>query len=239
MSADTPALGLEEGSEAQIRHNQARAEVVALVAAEMEDRRQRLAKGEQSDDLVTPMVAAVGQNGITEQMAADNLFNFILGAMDTTEKWLGNVVLRLCADPELRARVSADRALIAPMADEVMRFDTVAQTIQRRVREPGAELAGQQLQGGDAIYLMLGAANRDGGEFRDPDRFDIARPATSNLGFGYGFHHCLGINIARSEVIAFIGVLLDLPGPLRLVDCDPGASWALWGPRRLEVALAD
>jgi len=238
MSADTPALGLEEGSEAAERHNKARADVVALVAAEMENRRKRLAQGEQPSDLVTPMVAAVGQNGITEKMAADNLFNFILGAMDTTEKWLGNVVVRLAEDPELRARVDADRKLITPMVDEVMRFDTVAQTIQRRVREPGTELAGQHLKGGDAVYLMLGAANRDGSEFSDPDRFDLSRTGSTNLGFGYGFHHCLGINIARTEVVAFIGVLLDLFGPLRVAECDRGNSWGLWGPRGLELALA-
>lgn len=242
QSADTPALGLEEGSEAQRRHNAARAEVVALVADEMQDRRARLARGEAPDDLVTPMVAAVGQGGITEQMAADNLFNFILGAMDTTEKWLGNVLVRLCDDPALRAEVAANRSLIEPLADEVMRCDTVAQAIQRRVRPgadgAGAELCGQQLKGGDTVYLLLGAANRDAGEFAEPDRFDLRRTVKPNLGFGFGFHHCLGINIARCEVSAFVGELLATLPALKVAGRDMGASWALLGPRRLELALA-
>ncbi|MGE3689774.1 MAG: cytochrome P450 [Novosphingobium sp.] len=239
MSADTPALGLEQGSEAQERHNRARADVVALVAGEMEDRRQRLDRGEDPADLIAPMVAAVGEKGITRQMAADNLFNFILGAMDTTEKWIGNIVLHLAADPAMRARVAANYSLIAALADEVMRFDTVAQTIQRRVREPGTRLAGRDLKGGDTIYLMLGAANRDETEYTGADSFVLDRPPSANLGFGFGFHHCLGINIARAEVVAFIGVLLDTLGPLRIAGCDHGDSWALWGPRRLELALAD
>jgi cytochrome P450 len=243
QSADTPALGLEPGSEAERRHNQARAEVIALVSEEMADRRLRLGRGEQPADLVTPMVAAVGHGGITEQMAADNLFNFILGAMDTTEKWLGNVVVRLCDDPDLRTEVDAVRSLIERMADEVMRCDTVAQAIQRRVRPSddgaGAELGGVLLNGGDAVYLMLGAASRDSAEFADPDRFDLRRVASPNLGFGFGFHHCLGINIAKAEIRAFVTVLLDTLPELKVAECDYGASWALWGPRRLEIALAD
>jgi cytochrome P450 len=184
------------------------------------------------------MVAAEGEE-ITGPMVIDNLFNFILGAMDTTEKWIGNVIVRLCEDATLRDLVKADPAKIEPLIDEVMRCDTVAQTIQRKVREAGAELAGQQLGGGEVVFLMLGAASRDGAEFADPDTFDMNRVVKPNLGFGFGFHHCLGVNIAKAEVISFIKVLLASLPSLRVVRCDRGNSWALWGPRALELALAD
>jgi len=238
MSADTPALALAEGSPEARRHAAVRDEVYALVRAEVQDRKQRFARDELPDDLTALMVAAEGDE-ITGPMVVDNLFNFILGAMDTTEKWIGNVIVRLCEDAALRERVKADTAKIEPMIDEVMRCDTVAQTIQRKVREVGAELGGQQLRGGDVIFLMLGVASRDGAEFADPDTFDIDRVVKPNLGFGFGFHHCLGINIARAEVVSFIKVLLASLPPLRVVRCDRGNSWALWGPRALELALAD
>ena len=75
-------------------------------------------------------------------------------------------------------------------------------------------------------------------EFADPDRFDISRMVKPNLGFGFGFHHCLGINIARCEVAALSAPCSTCCRALRVVDCDRGSSWALLGPRALEMALA-
>ncbi len=238
MSADTPALALAEGSPEAARHAAVRAEVQALVRAEIEDRQHRFARGELPEDLIALMVAAEGREGITSPMVHDNLFNFILGAMDTTEKWLGNIVVRLCELPQLRADLVADPALIEPMVEEVMRCDTVAQTIQRKVRGDGAELAGQHLGGGDTVFLMLGAASRDPAEFSEPASFDIHRVPKPNIGFGFGFHHCLGINIARCEAVSFVKLLLERLPPLKVARADYGNSWALWGPRALEVALA-
>jgi cytochrome P450 len=239
LSADTPALALEEGSEAQQRHQAAQQDVVDLVHSQIEDRKARLAKGEKPQDLIGLMVAAEGSEGFTRSVVTDNLFNFILGAMDTTEKWLGNILTTLAENPDLREELRADRSLIEGFNEEVMRVRSVAQTVQRRVREPGTELGGQQLKGGDSVYLLLGAANRDPAEFPDPDRFDMRRTNKAHLGFGFGFHHCLGVNIARQEALAFVNVMLDRFPPLRVERADYGASWALWGPRAVYFALAD
>jgi cytochrome P450 len=238
LSADTPALELAEGSEAATRHFAVKAEVLDLVRQEIADRRARLERAEQPDDLIGLMVAAEGVNGITPTMVEDNIFNFILGAMDTTEKWIGNIIVRFCGSAELRAQLRSDRSLLEPMIDEVMRLDTVAQVVMRRVKPGGVELCGQKISEGDQVFAMLGAANRDPAEFDDPDCFDVRRPGKPNLGFGFGFHHCLGINIARQEAMAFIGTLMDMLPELRIVECDYGQSWALWGPRRLDLGLA-
>lgn len=239
LSADTPALALEEGSPAHQRHQAAQKAVVELVQAQIEDRKQRFARGENPQDLISLMVAAEGRDGFTRAVVTDNLFNFILGAMDTTEKWLGNIVVKLCESPALAAELRADRSLIEAFNEEVMRVYSVAQTVQRRVREGGAELAGQQMAGGDPVFLLLGAANRDAAEFDDPEAFDMRRTNKAHLGFGFGFHHCLGVNIARQEARAFVDVLLDSFLQLRVAETDYGESWALWGPRALHVALPD
>jgi cytochrome P450 len=236
-SADAPAVGLEPGSEAEKRHCAVRDEVFALIAELVADRKARLRRGEEPADLIALMVAAEGRDGITGSMIADNIFNFMLGALDTSERWFGNIVCRLYGDPHLLAEVSGDKALIGRLIDEVMRFDTVAQAIQRRVKGNGVELAGQAMQAGDAVLLMLGAANRDGAAFRDPDRFDIRRVAQSNLGFGFGFHHCLGLNIAREEAMALVEAMIGMYPALVVEEADYGEGWALLGPRKLRVAL--
>lgn len=237
LSADTPALGMVEGSAEAQRHFAARQAVFDLIDELVADRKRRFAAGETPADLTALMVAAEGREGITGSVVRDNLFNFILGALDTTEKWLGNFVVKLCSDSHLADAVRADAALIGPFIEEVMRCDTVVQTIQRRVRRDGVELGGQAMREGDHVCFLLGAANRDPDIFAEPDRFDPRRKGEPHLGFGFGFHHCLGINIARAEARAFAAVLLrTLPG-LRVAGSDFGDSWALWGPRKLELAL--
>lgn len=238
LSAETPVLGVEEGSEAQRRHKAAREGVFDLLREMIANRKARLARGEVLSDYTSLMVAAEGRGGITPAIVIDNLFNFILGAFDTTERWLAHIVVRLCREPSEFEQLSADRTLISGYNEEVMRLDTVAQVLQRRVRGDHIELGGKAMRSGDAVFLFLGVANRDPAAFTDPDTFDMRRSGPGHVGFGFGFHHCLGINIARQEARAFVQALVDRPTRLTVVDCDYGSTWALWGPRRLLMRSA-
>ena len=49
------------------------------------------------------------------------------------------------------------------------------------------------------VLLLTGSATRDERAYEDPDRFDITRPPSLALGFGYGIHSCLGAALARME----------------------------------------
>jgi cytochrome P450 len=236
-SADTPAVGIEQGSEAEQRHFAARQDVYDLIAEQVADRKARFARGEEPSDLIALMVAAEGREGFSPSIVADNIFNFMLGALDTSEKWFGNIACRLYRTPALLAEIAAEPGLIGRLIDEVMRFDTVAQTIQRRVKGDDVELCGQRMKQGDSVLVMLGAANRDPAAFADPERFDIHRMVQSNLGFGFGFHHCLGLNIARQEAMALVEAMIETFPALTIENADYGDNWALWGPRALLVSL--
>ncbi len=235
LSADAPALALDDGNAEN--HRKVKAEVFDLVREEIADRRARFVRGEEPTDLVALMTAAEGMHGITRAMVVDNVFNFILGSMDTTERWLGLIVIHIFSRPELVEKLRADRSLLDQTVDEVMRYDTVAQVIMRCAKEDGVELEGQRMKKGDALFLMLGAASRDPEAFDNADNFDIDRRQKPLLGFGFGFHHCLGINAARQEVISFANVLLDHYRGLKIGESDFGNNWALWGPRKLMVSL--
>ena len=234
LSSDAPVLELADEGSARAQHLAAKQGVYELVGEAVADRRERLQQGEAPEDLVSLMAAAEGRDGITPKMVLDNLFNIIIGS-DTTERWIGNAVVRLAANPQLGEHLRAEPGLLEPALQEVMRIDTVAQVIMRRVKAKQAQLGGQDLAGGDQLVLLLGAANGDPAAFDNAEAFDIARPAKQNLGFGYGFHNCLGINIARQEALAFVSVLLELLPGIRIANCDYGSTWALWGPRCLEV----
>jgi cytochrome P450 len=230
MFSDTPAVAGGEDSP----HQKAKAEVYEFLHAVMQDRRERAAAGERLEDLISLMVAAEGQGGITRAMAADNLLNFFLGALDTTMKWLGHMVVFLDQRRDVLEDVRRRRDLLPQVMEEVMRLETVAQSLMRIVRED-TELAGMRLKSQDRIFVLLGAANRDPAVFEAPYSFRLERAEEPHLGFGFGFHHCLGAATARQETRSFLDVLLDVIPDFQVERVDYGDTWAVWGPRSLIV----
>jgi cytochrome P450 len=58
--------------------------------------------------------------------------------------------------------------------------------------------SGQTVPEGNAMLLLIGAANRDDRRHPDGDRFDIHRKV-EQLTFGHGIHFCMGAALARLE----------------------------------------
>jgi cytochrome P450 len=75
---------------------------------------------------------------------------------------------------------------------------------------------GTQIPRGSVVHLCLGAANRDPARWERPDDYDIARSMKPSLAFGNGAHICLGMHVARAEMLVGIGALLDRLPNLRL-----------------------
>ncbi|BCO34275.1 cytochrome P450 [Mycobacterium heckeshornense] len=139
-------------------------------------------------------------------------FLMMLGGMDTTSGFTGNVLLRLCQDPQLRQQLIADPELIKKGTDELLRLYSPTLGLARTVSRD-AEFHGQPLCAGDRAILMWGAANRDPAMFDDPDTLDLARPnAKKHMAFGVGIHRCLGSHYAKMMFQVMVGqVLKRLP----------------------------
>ena len=71
------------------------------------------------------------------------------------------------------------------------------------------------------MHLVIGAASRDPARWENPDAYDIHRPPKPHMGFANGPHICLGMHVARAELITAIGALIDRLPNLRL---DPDAE---------------
>jgi pimeloyl-[acyl-carrier protein] synthase len=108
-----------------------------------------------------------------------------------------------------------------------------------RVVKEEMELCGVNLHPGDVLMIILGAANRDPAQFKDPDTLDLARSHNTHLSFGAGAHFCLGNQLARLESqIAILRALQQFPN-MRPAAQPPvrAANFSLRGFQSLPVAL--
>ena len=67
------------------------------------------------------------------------------------------------------------------------------------IERGGGAISGAHVPEGAMLLCLEGMANRDPRRWNDPDRLDVLRARSPNMGFGFGRHTCLGIHLARLE----------------------------------------
>jgi cytochrome P450 len=164
---------------------------------------------EPGDDLTSALVAAHDAAGsaLTREELLANLVLLLIAGFETTTNLLGNGLAVLLNHPDAATRLRADPTLVDRYVEEMLRFDSPVQLTSRWSREP-VEFAGTRLEPYVEIMLVLGAGNRDGRHFADPDRFDPDRDPNQPLSFGAGAHYCLGAALARLEAQVALPILL-------------------------------
>jgi len=124
---------------------------------------------------------------------------FILNAgHETTTNLIGNALEILIRFPAERRRLIDHPDLMKSAVEEVLRYESSNQLGNRIVTEETV-LGGIAMPQGTLVTIGIGAANRDGEPFPDPDRFHVARNPTRHLAFGSGIHMCAGLSLARLE----------------------------------------
>lgn len=192
------------------------------------------------DVISTLLRAEEQQQKMTEDELVADCISLINAGHETTRSMLSTGTLLLLRHPDQLQRLCADPSLMPAALDEILRYESPVQRTSRMVRDTGV-LFGQQMQAGQIIWVLLGAANRDPEQFPDPDRFDIGRHPNKHLAFGGGPHFCEGAPLGRIEgELAFTALLPWLPR-MRLVDETPDwlpAVSATRSLRSLRIALS-
>src|SRR5207248_11257992 len=86
-------------------------------------------------------------------------------------------------------------------------FDAPVQNTRRWVAADGV-VAGRPMKSGDAILLVLAAANHDAAVNTSPERFDPGRRERTAFTFGVGSHACPGEAIAAAIALAGVQAVL-------------------------------
>jgi len=92
--------------------------------------------------------------------------------------------------------------------EEFMRYDSPLQSVGRLVLDR-IEIGGRVLKKDRLLMLLIGSANHDETEFKDPERLDVGRKPNPHLAFGGGVHYCLGAALARLEAAATFSRLVE------------------------------
>lgn len=174
---------------------------------------------EPTDDLISRLATdyvATGQlNSATTAMTGVIMMQ---AGHETTANMiaLGTVALLEHRDVYQLLGTTDDRAVVANIVEELMRYLTIVHSQVDRVATVDLEIGGQPIRAGDMVVMNLPAGNWDADFIADPETFDVRRNTRGHLGFGYGVHQCIGQNLARVEMqAAFATLARRLPG-LRL-----------------------
>ncbi|WP_330176984.1 cytochrome P450 [Streptomyces sp. NBC_01498] len=202
------------------------------------------------DDLLSTLCAAE-VDGV--RMSDEDIKAFcsllLAAGGETTDKAIASIFANLLTHPEQLAAVREDRSLIDRAFAETLRYTPPVHMIMRQTAEE-VTLSGGTIPPGATVTCLIGAANRDGDRFTDPDTFNLFRDdlttttafsaAADHLAFALGRHFCVGALLARAEVRTGVGQLLDAMPDLRLADGFEPAEHGVFtrGPRSLPVEFS-
>lgn len=166
-------------------------------------------RAEPRDDLVSALAAmpAIPAGRRVIDVAAFLYEQFFAGT-NTTVHGFASMILELDRHREILGQIRADRALIKPFIEEVLRLHS---PIQARPRVAAQDVVVDGIAIGEGNWGLgyISAANRDPAVFPDPDRLDLTRPANQQIAFGRGAHFCIGAHLARMELRVAMEEWLD------------------------------
>jgi cytochrome P450 len=154
-----------------------------------------LAQARGGDDLLSELLAS----DLSEEEILSISHLFLLAGLDTVTSALTGAFAYLARHPEDRQLIVDDPELIPDAVEELLRIETPAPALFRRVTRD-TELDGVQLREGDTIFCHLGAANGDDTSVPEAERVDFKRSRSRHASFGLGPHRCLGSHLARLEL---------------------------------------
>jgi pimeloyl-[acyl-carrier protein] synthase len=196
-------------------------------------------RADPQDDVVSRLVAAQDRGEpISDAELLSTCMTFLVGGHETTTALITSGLLSLSRAPDEEARLRANDSLIPTAVEEFLRFESPNQRIIR-IALQDVEIGGKQIEKGQSVMLLLGAANRDPDQFPDPDRLDVGRERNKHLAFAMGAHFCIGAPLARLEgQIAFEAILRRYP--TLKIDVEPEwiGSPTLRLLRELQVRVA-
>ncbi len=169
--------------------------------------------------LIQALLAAEADGSrLTEDEVLAMVVALFIAGHETTANLVGNAIVTLLENPGTAAALRTDPAGWAMFIEEEMRYSSPVMFTNVMYVTRKTVLGGVSLDRGDRVMPLLIAANRDPARFAQPDEFDARRRPNAHLGFGFGPHVCIGMQLARAETHETLALLIARFPQARLVQ---------------------
>jgi cytochrome P450 len=175
---------------------------------------------------------------LTEEELYAQCIALLFAGHETTRNLIGNGMYTLLRNPQAAAELRDNPELIRSAVEELLRYESPVQFTARVLKED-IELCGQRIPKKWTILCMLGAANRDPKQFKDPDQLNLKRLNNQHLAFSAGPHFCIGSQLARLEgQVALLNLVQRFPN-MKLAGPRPewASTFGLRGLKSLSVIM--
>ena len=171
-----------------------------------EDLVARARRGQDAEGFVAHMVSLFdAQTGVSLDALYDLVVIAIFGGVDTTRSQLGLGMALLVDHPAQWLALRQDESLVPAAVEEFIRTRPTTTWVTRQAIED-VDFEGHEILRGTLLHLLVHASAYDP-DVRSTDDFDITRPHKRHFGFGGGAHHCIGHQMARSDIAAALRAL--------------------------------
>ncbi|WP_067572721.1 cytochrome P450 [Nocardia acidivorans] len=172
-----------------------------------------------AEDMLSDMAELIRAGELQPWEGALEAVGMLVAGHETTANMIPLSVMALLERPDQLAliRDTEDPKVLGNAVDELIRYMSIVQTGQRRIALEDIEIGDLTVRAGEGLILDIPSANWDPGTFENPEELNLERPnAYLHLGFGFGRHQCIGLQLARLELGLVLQTLFRrLPG-LRL-----------------------
>ncbi|MDH3223142.1 MAG: cytochrome P450, partial [Gemmatimonadota bacterium] len=121
---------------------------------------------------------------LTSVEVVSNLLIVLFGGVETADSMISTCLHAMLVHPHLRPEAGCPLTDLSALVDEILRWDAPVQSCTRFTTR-ATVIRGVEIDAGETVQCMLGAANRDPAWFPAPDRIDPARRnAKDHLSFG-------------------------------------------------------
>jgi cytochrome P450 len=175
---------------------------------------------------------------LTEEELYAQCIALLFAGHETTRNLIGNGMYTLLKHPQETAELRENPDMIRTTVEEILRLESPVQ-MTARVLKDEMEVCGQRIPKGWTILCMLGAANRDPKQFKEPNQVNLKRLNNQHLAFSAGPHFCIGSQLARLEgQVSLMNLVRRFP---KMKLAGPRPEWAstfgLRGLKSLQVTL--
>jgi cytochrome P450 len=174
---------------------------------------------------------------LTEEELYAQCVMLLFAGHETTQNLIGSGIFSLLREPEKMAELRETPALIRTAVEEFLRFESPIQYTARLAMED-IELCGLRIRKSQVLWCMLGAANRDPKQFKDPATLNLKRLNNQHLAFGAGPHFCIGSQLARLEAqVAILRIIKRFPRMRLAQRAEWAPNFAFRGLKALHVEI--